>query len=311
VAERSGDTAFGRKIDPLTLEDFCACASGVALRLPPQSEKLRHAEFGLITETDGNTVGEIMGAFYGNITFKGSTQLAVAEALRGSRAIVAPETGCYVVAFSSACDDQDIEAIQTNGSQLSRKLQCSFFAVVVHDDDVLVYFLYENGDMADWYSSSPNYFDFGSAKKAPGPVGGNAERLCAAFGLNNKDEIESILRKRRGKSGYVFETRRHEDLVRALGLPKFTVGKALASFERGEYPDGLSESQMLRTADAPSVEDDRQQRRDREFYDKLGPEDSTRKCKHEGCHRGVVRFSVLCRRHHFEMIEHRDCPFDD
>jgi hypothetical protein len=52
-------------------------------------------------------------------------------------------------------------------------------------------------------------------------------------------------------------------------------------------------------------------RLDREFYDRLGPEDSSRTCRHEGCARGTVRFSVLCRRHHFENIQKRHCPFED
>jgi hypothetical protein len=37
VAERSGDTAFGRTGDFGPIQDFRACESGVALRFPPQS----------------------------------------------------------------------------------------------------------------------------------------------------------------------------------------------------------------------------------------------------------------------------------
>jgi hypothetical protein len=49
----------------------------------------------------------------------------------------------------------------------------------------------------------------------------------------------------------------------------------------------------------------------RQFYDKLGPESTDVRCRHAGCKRGVVRFSVLCRPHHFESIYHRPCPFND
>ena len=49
---------------------------------------------------------------------------------------------------------------------------------------------------------------------------------------------------------------------------------------------------------------------DLKFYEMLGPEDSTRPCKREGCSRGAIRNSVFCRRHHFEMIKRRVCPFD-
>lgn len=61
--------------------------------------------------------------------------------------------------------------------------------------------------------------------------------------------------------------------------------------------------------DPPPFEETRR-RLDLEFYDRLGAEDASRPCKRDGCGRGSVQHSVLCRRHHFEMIQHRDCPFD-
>ena len=63
-------------------------------------------------------------------------------------------------------------------------------------------------------------------------------------------------------------------------------------------------------APAPPPREEIMRRLDLEFYDKLGPEDSAKPCRHNGCIRGTVRFSVLCKRHHFEMIKHRECPFD-
>lgn len=53
-----------------------------------------------------------------------------------------------------------------------------------------------------------------------------------------------------------------------------------------------------------------QHQRDLDFYDGLGSEDAQRPCEKDGCRRGAVRYSVFCRRHHFEQIEHRECPFD-
>lgn len=50
---------------------------------------------------------------------------------------------------------------------------------------------------------------------------------------------------------------------------------------------------------------------DRAFYDELGPERPSMPCKIEGCVRGAIEYSVLCRPHHFEQIRHRQCPFDD
>jgi len=50
---------------------------------------------------------------------------------------------------------------------------------------------------------------------------------------------------------------------------------------------------------------------DRVFYDMLGAERQTERCRTDGCTRGAVGLSVFCRRHHFEMVWKRPCPFDD
>jgi len=47
----------------------------------------------------------------------------------------------------------------------------------------------------------------------------------------------------------------------------------------------------------------------RKFYDGLGPEDNSSRCKHDGCNRGTVRFSTFCRLHHFENVRREPCPF--
>jgi hypothetical protein len=253
-----------------------------------------------------STQAIIMGAFYGNITLKGPEQKTVTEALRGRRALVAPKRGDYTTVFDSACDDQDTDAIQALTSRLSKELHCAALAAIVHDDDVLAYFLYESGELTDWYNSAPSYFDFGAAEEPAGPAGGNAQHLCNLFAAGSPEDVEGVLRS----SDYVFQTERHQDLVRMLSLPAYTVGTALASFERGECPDGLTGSEMMRAADPPPVET-QQQRWDRQFYTQLGPEDPARPCKHEGCKRGAIANSVMCKRHHFEMIQHRDCPFND
>lgn len=64
-------------------------------------------------------------------------------------------------------------------------------------------------------------------------------------------------------------------------------------------------------APEPPPWEETQRKMDREFYDSLGPEDPSRSCKREGCGKGSVQHSVLCRLHHFEMIQRRACPFED
>ena len=183
---------------------------------------------------------ESMGAFYGNITLKGPSQREIAQALQGRRAVVAPSFGAYTVAFDSICDDQDTDAIQALTARISGEMLCTALAVIVHDDDVLWYSLYRDGELADCYNSRPNYFDSESDGPAAGPKGGIASQLSSIFGVDKEEEVETVLRKE-----YVFETERHKDLVKLLALPTIAVGHALASFERGEHPEGLSAGQML------------------------------------------------------------------
>ncbi len=68
--------------------------------------------------------------------------------------------------------------------------------------------------------------------------------------------------------------------------------------------------ETLNAPDPPSPEDSLR-RLDREFADRLGPEDPTTPCRRDGCDRGIVKLSVCCRRHHFENIRNRPYPFED
>jgi len=187
-----------------------------------------------------------MGGFYTNYTLRGPSQRAVASALAGRKAIVSPESSGCLVAYDEASDDQDGQAIAALALHLSRSLHCPVLAVLDHDDDILWYQLYEDGKLTDEYDSTPGYFDPSAEPSAP--AGGDAEGLCRTFGVNDVATVEAILRKSSfDDDGYAFAHERHADLVRALGLPEFAVLKAYASFERGEYPDGLSERDMMRS----------------------------------------------------------------
>jgi len=185
-----------------------------------------------------------MGNFYTNYTLRGPSQQAVATALAGRKATVAPPHNGCIVAFDEASDDQDQERIVELAARLSRELRCPVLAVLNHDDDIFWYHLYESGQQTDEYNSSPGYFDPSAEPSAPG--GGDAQRLCAAFGASDVAAVERVLRKSSyDDDGYVFAFERHADLVRALGLPEFAVGTAFASFEREEFPEGLTHADMM------------------------------------------------------------------
>lgn len=187
-----------------------------------------------------------MGNFYSNYTLRGPTQQAVVAALAGRLAIVTPaQDGCVVV-FDEQSDDQDPAVISGLASRLSRELRCPVFAVLNHDDSILWYQLYLSGELADEYDSSPGYFD--PSAKPSAPTGGDAQKLCSAFGASAVADVESVLRKSSyDDGGYAFAFERHADLARALGIPRFGVGAGFRYVSDGELPEGLSEDDLLRT----------------------------------------------------------------
>ena len=68
--------------------------------------------------------------------------------------------------------------------------------------------------------------------------------------------------------------------------------------------------ETLKAPDPPPTEEI-YLRMDREFCDLLGDERYDVKCKRDGCDRGAVPMSVLCRRHHFENVKRKPYPFQD
>ena len=190
-----------------------------------------------------------MGSFYTNYTLKGPSQKAVAEALAGRNSIVAPSLDGCVVVFDEESDDQDREVCSRLASWLSEELRCPLIVVSNHDDDILWFQVYIDGGLVDEYDSTPDYFESG-LEEPPPPAGGNSHAIASAFGAKSASKIESILRKPFGQSdGNVFAIERHGDLVNTAGLPSYGVGYGYELISEGQYPDGLSEAELIMTAD--------------------------------------------------------------
>lgn len=158
-------------------------------------------------------------------------------------AFVSPSDGGAVVLYDQECDELDQELMAALASELSCELQCPALAVVNYDDDILWYHLYDGGKLVDEYNSCPHYFD---PKAEPSsPVGGDAAKLCDAFGGEDVEAVGQILRKSSlDDDGYDYETDRHRDLADAAGLPKFSVGAGYMSIEEDELPEGLDKDQL-------------------------------------------------------------------
>jgi hypothetical protein len=105
--------------------------------------------------------------------------------------------------------------------------------------------LHLNGQLADEYDSCPGYFD--DSAEPSGPAGGDAQKLCDAFGASDAAEVERILRKSAiDQDGYAFAVWRHMDLTRVLGIPSSAAGNGYQSIIGGELPGGIDQSDLVK-----------------------------------------------------------------
>lgn len=241
-----------------------------------------------------------MGAFYANITLVGAKADEVVEHLAGRRAAVVEPTPGYAIVYDSVCDEQETEAMADLAKILSKKTSAPAFALLVHDDDVMIYFVGDGGVIVDTYNSAPGYF----AGPVQSPSLWDPEALCRLCQCEAVDEIVGILRSEK----YVFQTERHLDLVHALGLPPQAVGGSLEQLSEGDFQSDIP-SDSIRWAANPPEQESRQTKEDRRLVEGFGDEDASKPCRRDECDHGRISLSVLCRRHHFEMVTGRQYPF--
>src|SRR6188768_4085222 len=108
-----------------------------------------------------------MGNFYVNHSVKTSNPVAVANLLRGRRAIVTAPVNGWVLVADEEAGFQNISVVEQLSQMLSSSLKTYVFAVLNHDDDVLLYNLYWDGTRIDTYNSAPHYFDDTPQKGPP------------------------------------------------------------------------------------------------------------------------------------------------
>jgi hypothetical protein len=157
-------------------------------------------------------------------------------ASKGRRAFVSRAEGNALVVFERDSEDQDYAVLRELAADLSTTFTCVALAVMNHDDDVLLYTLYQHGRAIDAYNSAPAYFD---EDRSGDDRGGDARRLAEAFNVPDQaPQIEAVLGLEAGADdGIVFETDRHGQLVEALASPKCAVGTGYNYLDAEEYPE--------------------------------------------------------------------------
>jgi hypothetical protein len=118
----------------------------------------------------------IMGSFITNLHVRDADRIAIIEALRSIGVVPAYVRGSPETRWTSIfpeAGDQDDTALPKMAHALSGALKRPVIAFIVHDSDVLLYWLCDEGKELDRYNSAPGYF---TDQETP-PDGGNPEAL--------------------------------------------------------------------------------------------------------------------------------------
>jgi hypothetical protein len=206
-----------------------------------------------LTPSTGTGINGWMGSSYTNIVVRGARRAEVVEYLTERRraAFVAAAGDRLAVVYDAECESQDWSLVQGLTATLSARFGSTALGALLHDDDVLLYCLYQGGRPVDEYNSHPS---FGEAGPHEPPTGGDARLLCLAFRVPEATEAVGRLLHRPnfiGEDDYLSTDRRHQELVRLLGLPTFAAGLGYRYAARGSQElafFGLDDTSLAHTA---------------------------------------------------------------
>jgi len=172
-------------------------------------------------------------ASYANITVAGPSSEDVAAHLEphGVVAYVSPSVKGATVVWHA-----DLSSQESIARELSGALACPALLMMTYAQRVLMYQLYEAGELTDTYVSEHVEELLGGADAPTG----DAERLCDAFNKPSAIRRVTTILTKPAKDGqpFAYAANRHGELLSALGLPLFAVGSSYAAIEQGEMPAG-------------------------------------------------------------------------
>ncbi len=195
-----------------------------------------------------------MGRFYANLTLRTTNHAAVLEIARstGRPSFVSAERRGSIVLFDGGEESDDPEFVHAQAELYSGSLDCAALGVINHDDSVLMYALYDRGELCDEYISSPEYFELDEETAALVEQGGDARMLARTLGPPDvTDSVERLLRlSATDEGGFEFEADRHAALVDVLGLNPLAVGTGFDELSEAAYPEGSSPPDFVELASA-------------------------------------------------------------
>ncbi len=182
-----------------------------------------------------------MGAFFTNLQVRKSSQQAVCEAfqkMNQGRAYVSPDAANWVTVYSEVTEDQNDETLREIAGALSRTLKTDVLAILVHDSDIAMYWLFRNGDLIDQFNSAPNYFEgAGDSDEAEGGDPDALLPLCVPG--TTRAQLEQILHPSDGFPLMAEEI--VDELAKLLGIDDARSNLGFNYFE-GEGEELLSDA---------------------------------------------------------------------
>lgn len=141
---------------------------------------------------------------------------------------VSPSINNFIIIYDEKSEYQSQELFNLT-SRLSHEFKCPALAILVHDDIVLHYELYQDGKLIDDYISNPG---FHNSEKGHFPEGGDAGKLCNTFGVNQAiNKVRSVLREPGETNSYFLASSRLAELVRELEIPAFWATDCVGGYQ--------------------------------------------------------------------------------
>jgi len=144
-----------------------------------------------------------MGAFYGSVHVRSDDGARLRRTLEelaarsGTRFLMAPPSGGWIAVYPSH-HGQDVSV----SAAIAARVTGPVLHLLVHDDDVFAYTLYDAGGPIDEYCSDPDYFESSSpARRAE--TAGRPDALAALVGGADAAEFARAL-ERKGREGDPF-----------------------------------------------------------------------------------------------------------
>jgi hypothetical protein len=171
-----------------------------------------------------------MGSFLVNFHVRGATREAVQEALEEvveGAAWVAGPLADWVSFWDEESSTQNTDRIQEVAQRVSKSLKAVVVAFMVHDSDVLFYWLFDRGKQRDSFNSWPDYFDETADEASPGDCDVFIQYCLPG---TDRDELAPLLGSTSGASEdksagrqFVFEEERLQKLAKMLGISENAV----------------------------------------------------------------------------------------